>query len=180
MKFISVIGPKDQLDTVTRQYLCRYEIQLENAMGELKHLNNITPNAELNPYREAAGRAAEIAALYGSKATAVRDMDVDTAMERITEVQNRIQKADRKTDALEKELKKERGLLDAVSPYQELHFDISRILQFHLSFLPYRLFHRTQTNGSPDMPGSLPLPAFLPDVRTAHAVPLPNGRWNLP
>ena len=48
MKFISVIGPKDQLDTVTRQYLCRYEIQLENAMGELKHLNNITPNAELN------------------------------------------------------------------------------------------------------------------------------------
>ena len=128
MKFISVIGPKDQLDTVTRQYLCRYEIQLENAMGELKHLNNITPNAELNPYREAAGRAAEIAALYGSKATAVRDMDVDTAMERITEVQSRIQKADRETDALEKELKKERGLLDAVSPYQELHFDISRIL----------------------------------------------------
>ena len=55
-----MIGPKDQLDTVTRQYLCRYEIQLENAMGELKHLNNITPNAELN-YREAAGRAAEIA-----------------------------------------------------------------------------------------------------------------------
>ena len=99
-------------------------------MGELKHLNNITPNAELNPYREAAGRAAEIAALYGSKGTAVRDMDVDTAMERITEVQNRIQKADRKTDALEKELKKERGLLDAVSPYQELHFDISRILHF--------------------------------------------------
>lgn len=49
-------------------------------------------------------------------------MDVDTAMERITEVQNRIQKADRKTDALEKELKKERGLLDAVSPYQELPF----------------------------------------------------------
>ena len=43
-------------------------------------------------------------------------MDVDTAMERITEVQNRIQKADRETDALEKELKKERGLLDAVSP----------------------------------------------------------------
>ena len=82
MKFISVIGPKDQLDTVTRQYLCRYEIQLENAMGELKHLNNITPNAELNPYREAAGRAAEIAALYGSKAAAVRDMDVNAAMER--------------------------------------------------------------------------------------------------
>ena len=150
MKFISVIGPKDQLDTVTRQYLCRYEIQLENAMGELKHLNNITPNAELNPYREAAGRAAEIAALYGSKATAVRDMDVDTAMERITEVQSRIQKADRETDALEKELKKERGLLDAVSPYQELHFDISRILhfkevRFRFGRLPVGYYERLKT-----------------------------------
>ena len=150
MKFISVIGPKDQLDTVTRQYLCRYEIQLENAMGELKHLNNITPNAELNPYREAAGRAAEIAALYGSKGTAVRDMDVDTAMERITEVQNRIQKADRETDALEKELKKERGLLDAVSPYQELHFDISRILhfkevRFRFGRLPVGYYERLKT-----------------------------------
>ena len=150
MKFISVIGPKDQLDTVTRQYLCRYEIQLENAMGELKHLNNITPNAELNPYREAAGRAAEIATLYGSKATAVRDMDVDTAMERITEVQNRIQKADRETDALEKELKKERGLLDAVSPYQELHFDISRILhfkevRFRFGRLPVGYYERLKT-----------------------------------
>ena len=150
MKFISVIGPKDQLDTVTRQYLCRYEIQLENAMGELKHLNNITPNAELNPYREAAGRAAEIATLYGSKATAVRDMDVDTAMERITEVQSRIQKADRETDALEKELKKERGLLDAVSPYQELHFDISRILhfkevRFRFGRLPVGYYERLKT-----------------------------------
>ncbi len=100
-------------------------------MGELKHLNNITPNAELNPYREAAGRAAEIAALYGSKATAVRDMDVDTAMERITEVQNRIQKkADRKTDALEKELKKERDCWMRSAPIRSCIFDISRILHF--------------------------------------------------
>ena len=77
-------------------------------------------------------------------------MDVDTAMERITEVQNRIQKADRETDALEKELKKERGLLDAVSPYQELHFDISRILhfkevRFRFGRLPVGYYERLKT-----------------------------------
>ena len=71
-------------------------------------------------------------------------------MERITEVQSRIQKADRETDALEKELKKERGLLDAVSPYQELHFDISRILhfkevRFRFGRLPVGYYERLKT-----------------------------------
>ena len=33
MKFISIIGPKQQLDLVVEQYLGKYEIQLENAMG---------------------------------------------------------------------------------------------------------------------------------------------------
>ena len=89
--------------------------------AELKHLNNITPNAELNPYREAAGRSGrDRCALWKTKATAVRDMDVDTAMERITEVQSRIQRQT-ETDALEKGLKR-RGLLDAVRPYPRAAF----------------------------------------------------------
>ena len=49
MKFVSVIGRKEQLDTVTEKYLSRYEIQLENAVGVLKNLNNLTPGVEVNP-----------------------------------------------------------------------------------------------------------------------------------
>jgi len=69
MKFVSVIGRKEQLDTVTEKYLGRYEIQLENAVGVLKNLNNLTPGVEVNPYREPAAKAAEIAAHYGSDAS---------------------------------------------------------------------------------------------------------------
>ena len=51
MKFISIVGPKEEIDRVTSQYLSRYEIQLENTLSELKDLKNITPCADSNPYR---------------------------------------------------------------------------------------------------------------------------------
>ena len=36
MKFLSVTGPKDDIDRVIDQYLSKYDIQLENALSELK------------------------------------------------------------------------------------------------------------------------------------------------
>ena len=63
MEFLSIIGPRDQLDRVTEKYLGKYEIQLENTVGELKNLKNIVPSSESNPYREWIGRAQEAAAI---------------------------------------------------------------------------------------------------------------------
>ena len=36
MKFLSIAGPKDDIDRVVEQYLSKYEIHLENALSELK------------------------------------------------------------------------------------------------------------------------------------------------
>ena len=56
MKFISITGPKNDIDRVTDQYLSKYEIQLENALSELKTTENLQPVVEINPYREALER----------------------------------------------------------------------------------------------------------------------------
>ena len=130
MKFVSVIGRKEQLDTVTEKYLSRYEIQLENAVGVLKNLNNLTPGVEVNPYREPAVKAAEIAAHYGSDASGLTRMDAEKAADLTAWAQEKIQESDKKTDGLQNELKKKMELLAGIAPYQELHFDISRILHF--------------------------------------------------
>ena len=61
MKFISIIGPKEEIDRVTSEYLYRYEIQLENTLSELKDLKNITPCADSNPYRDIKAKAEELA-----------------------------------------------------------------------------------------------------------------------
>ena len=130
MKFISIIGPKQQLDLVVEQYLGKYEIQLENAMGELKELKNITPCAENNPYRELDEKAVKTAAFVGEGPIAECEMSLDDARERIDGAYRKIQEAEEKKKALAEELKKKEALLETAKPYRDLHFDISRILRF--------------------------------------------------
>ena len=51
MKFLSITGPKADIDRVVNQYLVKYEIQLENAMAQLNTVQRLTPYIEINPYR---------------------------------------------------------------------------------------------------------------------------------
>ena len=42
MKFVSISGPKNDLDRIVNQYLSRYEIQLENALTEMCIRDSLT------------------------------------------------------------------------------------------------------------------------------------------
>ena len=52
MKFLSITGPREDIDRVADTYLSRYEIHLENALSELKTVKNLRPYIEVNPYRD--------------------------------------------------------------------------------------------------------------------------------
>ena len=43
MKFLSITGPKADIDRVVNQYLAKYEIHLENAMAQLNQVQNLSP-----------------------------------------------------------------------------------------------------------------------------------------
>ena len=51
MKFLSITGPKADIDRVVDTYLSRYEIHLENALSELKTVKDLRPYIETNPYK---------------------------------------------------------------------------------------------------------------------------------
>ena len=57
MKFLTITGPKDDLDRMMDEYLSRYEIHLENALSELKTVRDLQPFNEANPYRELLAQA---------------------------------------------------------------------------------------------------------------------------
>ena len=52
MKFISITGPKEDFDRMVSEYLSKYEIQLENALSELKTVKSLRPFSEPNPYKD--------------------------------------------------------------------------------------------------------------------------------
>ena len=61
MKFLSITGPKADIDRVVDTYLSRYEIHLENALSELKTVKDLRPYIETNPYKEKLNIARELA-----------------------------------------------------------------------------------------------------------------------
>ena len=48
MKFLSITGPKTDIDRMTETYLSKYEIHLENALSELTEVANLSPFLEIN------------------------------------------------------------------------------------------------------------------------------------
>ena len=58
MKFLSVTGPKEDIDRVVNDYLSKYEIHLENALSELKTVKSLRPYIEINPYNDKLTKAA--------------------------------------------------------------------------------------------------------------------------
>lgn len=47
MKFLSITGPKADIDRLTKTYLSKYEIHLESALSELTDVANLSPFLEI-------------------------------------------------------------------------------------------------------------------------------------
>ncbi|MGN1267572.1 MAG: V-type ATP synthase subunit I [Dorea sp.] len=63
MKFLSISGPKTDIDRVCDTYLSKHEMQLENAIAELRTTDNLLPFVEVNPYKEPLAKAEQFAEL---------------------------------------------------------------------------------------------------------------------
>lgn len=63
MKFLSISGPRTDIDRVCDTYLSKHEMQLENAIAELRTTENLLPFVEVNPYKEPLAKAEQFAAI---------------------------------------------------------------------------------------------------------------------
>ena len=146
MKFLSITGPKADIDRVVNTYLSKYEIHLENALSELITVQNLTPFLEINPYKEALNTANLFCEELNSFATdtvkaetaqaAAQTMDVETALDTIRRIQTDYQDLDKKRSDLENQLTTVDESLRVIRPFRNLDFDISSILKFR--FIRFR------------------------------------------
>ena len=84
MKFLSITGPKTDIDRVVNTYLCKYEIHLENALSELTAVESLSPFMEINPYKEALTTANSFyEELTDTKQISARSMNTEEALNTI-------------------------------------------------------------------------------------------------
>ncbi len=138
MKFINITGPKDDIDRVAEQYLSKYEIQLENAVSELKSVANISPFVENNPYKEISQKAAVFAdAIFADtisaseSATNTVSLSVDDCISLVNRLDNELSQLTKEKENVEEKISQYRTSLDDIAHFKGLHYDIDSIMDFH-------------------------------------------------
>jgi V/A-type H+-transporting ATPase subunit I len=136
MNFLSITGPKDDIERMAGQYFSKYPIQLENALTELKTVHNLRPYMDKNPYEEAIRQVKELLP-EGSQADGkASDMTLEQVKQVLGDIQRAVEELKREKEDLEQQREKCKQSMDGIFPFQELQYDIHKLLEFH--YVKYR------------------------------------------
>ncbi len=144
MKFLSITGPKEDIDRVIDTYLSKYEIHLENALSELKTVKDLRPYIETNPYKDDYQRAMELAELLPPdiQKSGQKKLPVRQAAGIVTAISEQVKELTAKEEALVSEQKSYHQSLERILPFTGLNYDLSSILQFkYIKFRFGRISH---------------------------------------
>lgn len=137
MKFLSITGPKADIDRMTETYLSKYEIHLENALSELTEVANLSPFLEINPYKEALSTIDSFyEQLEDPSQISPEPMDIEKAIKTVRAVQDGFRRLEEEKSRLQSEHAEILDPLKIIRPFKNLNFDISEILNF--KYIHYR------------------------------------------
>ena len=137
MKFLSITGPKTDIDRVVNTYLSKYEIHLENALSELTAVESLSPFMEINPYKEALSTANSFYdELADPEKISAKPMNTEQALNTIRRIQSDYQELSNKRADLESQLAALDESLRVIRPFRNINYNISSILKFQ--FIHFR------------------------------------------
>lgn len=141
MKFLSITGSKHQIDRAIDTYLGKYEIQLENALTELKNVRNLHPGTDANPYKEFYQSALTYESMIHEDSNNSPKESVNSIL--IEEAVSILQKTDddmklllSSRDDNQAKLEEANKMLSVIDKFSELDYDIDTIFAF--KFMKYR------------------------------------------
>lgn len=131
MKFLSISGPKVDIDRVCDKYLSKYEMQLENAVAELKTTDNLQPFVEVNPYREPLAKAEQFAALIKNEKVHADSVMTETEMmDMIREINHEYLNLQDKKELLKKKEEDLKNRLNVLEPFCPLEVDLNKVTHY--------------------------------------------------
>lgn len=138
MKFLSITGPKEDIDRVLEQYLSKYEIQIENALSELKTVKGLRPYIEINPYKEPLQTSLKLKSQLKGAADTVstHDLSIDEAIDTVNSIDKELNDLYTKKNDLTTQIKAVQESKNKLIPFTELDYDVSSIL--HFNFIRFR------------------------------------------
>lgn len=131
MKFLSISGPRIDIDRVCEKYLSKYEMQLENAVTELKTTDNLLPFVEVNPYKDALAKAEQFAALLPEGMPHVdQNMSKDEMLAFIRELNHDYLDLQEKKELLNKKEDEAKEKFKVLEPFTPLNLDLHKTMRY--------------------------------------------------
>lgn len=131
MKFLSISGPRTDIDRVCEVYLSKYEMQLENAVTELKTTENLLPFAEMNPYKEPLAKVEQFAALLPEgEFHADLSMKKDDILEFVRDINHDYLELTVKKELLKKNRDELVEKANVLEPFRPLNLDIQKVTKY--------------------------------------------------
>ena len=130
LNFVSVTGPKEELDRFVDEYMSKRDIHLEHAVSELKTVNTLHPFVYKNPYKEYLPKCEELAKEVDLDKNLSREMGVEEAIYLIDDLYKDFQKQKKDISGLLAQTYSLKERLNKVKCFGDLNFDIESILGF--------------------------------------------------
>ncbi len=142
MKFINIMGPVSEFDRVVQNYFQKYDIQLENALSELKTVHDIKPFIESNPYESKLRKCEELASqiegqlLFSEEINNKEEISVKEAIKTVEKIDTALKEMQEQIDMFVAEKNSNEESLKKIQPFRSLNFEVSAILDF--KFIKFR------------------------------------------
>ena len=131
MKFLSITGPKSDIDRVVNEYLAKYEIHLENAMAQLTQVQHLSPYIQINPYKEILNKATEFAGLLqDTEDVPIRDISLDEATDLIDSLSQKLSDINAECDDLKAKRTAVVEDLNRITPFLNLPEDVDKLVHY--------------------------------------------------
>lgn len=150
MKFLTITAHKNDIDRICDQYLSKYEIQLENALSELKTVDNLLPFIEVNPFKDSLDKANQFANYIED---AVIPENQTFSQEEMFSLIRDMNQTYMNFRDHEEELRKRqehcREVLRLVEPFRSIDFSIHdvtqyRFIKFRFGRVPVDYYHKLE------------------------------------
>ncbi|GHU62192.1 V-type ATP synthase subunit I [Clostridia bacterium] len=134
MRFVTISGPKEDIDRVIDLYLSKYELQLENSLSELQSIQDLRPFHEVNPYRDFLAKA-EILKNSLQFHSERREIKIQESKELTIEAYQKFIDYQDQIQRLSNQIKDLQSEFEHLLPFEHLDYDLEKFSYFdHLKY----------------------------------------------
>ena len=131
MKFLSITGPKSDIDRVVNEYLSKYEIHLENAMTQLSKVQHLSPYIQINPYKELLAKVNEFAGLLKNPGEIpLQDISLENIQPLVQSLDEKLSKINKRCEELSEQRLSLQEDLKKIKPFLTLPEDVDKLIHY--------------------------------------------------